>query len=223
MSNQPKVDAPSYKEKLGTLLEQLSEMLPAEALETFNRDADQLAKNHKSPIKLSPGDKAPSFSLPNAIDNSISLKEVLAEGPVVLTFYRGTWCPYCNLALKTYQQILPQIKQAGASLVAISPQTPDNSLNMKEKNNLEFEVLSDVGNEVARQYTTVFKNGIEPIEAMNEMDIDFYSFYSDDSGEIPVPATFVINQDGTIGFARSEGGDYRKRVEPEAILKALES
>ena len=140
-----------------------------------------------------------------------------------MTFYRGTWCPYCNLQLNQYQQALPSIKNAGAQLVAISPQTPDESLNIKEKNELQFEVLSDNGNIVARQYTTVFKNGEEPINTMTALGFDFDAHYSDDSREIPVPAVFIIEQNGTISFAKTAGGDYRNRVEAADIINALKN
>ena len=149
---------PSYRNNVNGLIEQLGEMLPADKFAIFNNDAGQFAEKYASPLKLAKGDKAPLFSLPNASAETISLEKLLAQGPVVLVFYRGVWCPYCNLELKTYQQILPQIKQAGASLVAISPMTPDNSVQMKDSNELQFEVLSDVGNQVARQFTTVLKN-----------------------------------------------------------------
>jgi peroxiredoxin len=142
---------------------------------------------------------------------------------VVLTFYRGVWCPYCSLHLKTYQQILPDIRAAGANLIAISPMTPDNTLSMQETNALQFEVLSDVGNQVARGYTTVFKNGDAPIQAMQDLGYDFFGFYGDASAELPVPATFVIAPDRSLLLAASGGGDYRERVEPQAILDALAS
>lgn len=215
------IDVPSYKDELKELKEQLAGMIPEDKFSIFNSDAAQLAKTHKSPLKLNKGDKASPFSLPNALGNQISLNTMLKQGPVVLTFYRGSWCPYCNLQLKNYQKILPQIKQAGANLIAVSPMTPDNSMGMKETNELEFEVLSDAGNNVARLFTTVFKNDNAPVKAMTEMGYDFFSFYGDESGELPVPVTFVISQEGTIKFASSEGGDYRERVEPQAILEAL--
>ena len=99
--------------------------------------------------------------------------------------------------------------------------TPDHSFTMKETNALQFEVLSDVGNAVASQFTTVFKNDALPIQAMKELGYDFFSFYDDDSAELPVPATFVIAQDRTIRLAYSGGGDYRQRVEPKDILDVL--
>ncbi len=212
---------PSYRNSLNGLITQLGEMLPADKLAIFNNDAGQFAEKYASPLKLGKGDKAPLFSLPNATGESISLEKLLAQGPVVLTFYRGVWCPYCNLELKTYQQILPQIKQAGANLVAVSPMTPDNSVQMKDSNELQFEVLSDVGNQVARQFTTVFKNSESSIQAMSDLGYDFYSFYDDTSAELPVPAVFVISTDGAITFAGSAGGDYRERVEPADILEAI--
>lgn len=215
------ITVPSYKENLKGLIGQLEGMLPEAQFAVFNGDAAQLAKSYPNPLQLKVGDKAPSFTLPNATGQAVSSDTLLQEGPMVLTFYRGAWCPYCNLYLKNLQEILDQIKGAGASLVAISPQKPDHSLDMKEKNELAFEVLTDAGNHVARQFTTVFKNGEAPLQAMADLGYDFNSFYEDDSAEIPVPATFIIAKDGTVTFAASEGGDYRERVEPQAILAAL--
>ncbi len=212
---------PSYKKNLGGLIEQLGEMLPADKLAVFNKDAKQLAEKYSSPLKLTKGDKAPLFSLPNASGETLHLEKLLDQGAVVVTFYRGVWCPYCNLELKTYQETLPLIQQAGASFVAISPMTPDNSVQIKDANELQFEVLSDTGNKVARQFTTVIKNPDDSIQAMSDLGYDFYSFYDDSSAELPVPSTFVISSDGTIVFAGSAGGDYRERIEPSDILDAL--
>lgn len=216
-----KKEIPSYKEGLNELREQLKNMLPSEALAIFDKDANHLEATHSSILQVSIGDQAPNFSLVNALGTMVSLQELLQKGKVILVFYRGTWCPYCNLQLQQYQQILGLIKEKGANLVAISPQTPDASLSIKEKNELTFEVLSDNGNIVARQFTTVFKNGDAPIEAMTNLGYDYDSFYGDDSREIPVPAVFIIDTDGKIVFAKATGGDYRNRVEPIEILENL--
>jgi peroxiredoxin len=219
MSVQTKI--PSYAEGLKELRGNLGNMLPKEALAVFDKDAETLQENHTSILKLVAGNKAPDFSLSNAIGETVTLSEILKTDKVVLVFYRGSWCPYCNLQLSTYQQVLPEIKSLGGRLIAISPQTPDESLNIKEKNELEFEVLSDSGNTVARRYTTIFKNGDAPVNTMTELGFDFDAHYSDDSREIPVPAVFIIEQDGVISFAKAIGGDYRNRVEPAEIIEAL--
>lgn len=215
------VAIPSYQEGLKELNKQLSDMLPAHALETFGADAEALHEEHTSVLKIKEGDKAPDFTLSNAINESVNLYEVLKQNRVVLTFYRGSWCPYCNLALNQYQAILSDIKDAGALLIAISPQTPDESLNMKEKNELQFEVLSDNGNIIAKQFTTTHANPEKSQVTMTELGYDYDSYYCDEDSELPVPATFIIEQDGIVSFAKSEGGDYRNRVEPSEIIDAL--
>lgn len=211
----------SYQENLNELRTNLGLMLPKDALNVFDNDAKNLQENHNSILKLQVGDKAPDFSLSNATDDTTKLSELLKKGKVVLTFYRGSWCPYCNLQLAHYQKSLKEIHDLDAELVAISPQTPDESLNVKEKNELDFEVLSDNGNIVARKYTAVFKNADEPVNTMTELGFDFDAHYSDDSRELPIPAVFVIDKDATISFAKSLGGDYRNRVEVSEIINAL--
>jgi len=210
-----------YKDEVKTLIGQLEGMIPQEPFQTFDADAKQLAASHGAPLKLKVGDKAPLFTLPNAKGEQIQLANFLEQGALVLTFYRGIWCPYCNLQLKLLQEALPQISAAGANLVAISPMNPDNSLGAIKENELTFEVLSDVGNKVARNFTTVFKNSAAAINAMNDLGYDFYSFYDDKSAELPVSAVFVINKSGEVIFAKSEGGDYRERVEVQEVLEVL--
>ena len=215
------VEVPSYKEGLEELRGSLSAVLPADALEVFNADAVTLQEKYTSVLKLNIGDKAPDFKLSNAINRSVSLYEILKDSRVVLTFYRGTWCPYCNLVLNQYQAILPEIKEAGATLIAISPQTPDESLNMQEKNALQFEVLSDNGNLIAKNFTTVHKYPEKSLGKMAELGYDYDSYNADEASELPVPAVFIIEKDATVSFAKSEGGDYRNRVEPSEIINAL--
>ena len=198
-------------------------MLPEDALDVFDTDAESLQKTHTDILKAKVGDKASDFSLSNALNETVTLSKLLQNHRVVLVFYRGTWCPYCNLQLAHYQSVVNDINRLGATLVAVSPQSPDESLNMKEKNELKFEVLSDNGNIVARNYTSVFKNGDAPVNTMSELGFDFDAHYSDDSRELPVPAVFVIEQNGTVSFARAEGGDYRNRVDNSVIINALKN
>ncbi|AZQ43496.1 peroxiredoxin family protein [Nonlabens ponticola] len=211
----------SYKEDLKTLRGNLTQMLPADALEVFDNDASQLQASQQSILKLQTGDTAPDFSLSNAANETVRLYDLLEESRVILVFYRGTWCPYCNLQLSHYRQHMDNFTKHNAQLVAVSPQTPDESMNIKEKNELDFHVLSDNGNMVARNFTQVFKNADQPIDTMTNLGFDFDSHYADDSREIPVPAVFIIDQDHKVTFAASTGGDYRNRVEATDIINSL--
>lgn len=166
------------------------------------------------------GETAPDFELPDARGGSATLAGLRSEGPAVLVFYRGAWCPYCNLQLRAFQAALADIHAAGASLVAISPQTPDNSLTLTEQAELAFPVLSDVGNDVARSYGLVFALGAADRELHGSVGIDLTAFNGDDSWELPAAAVFVVDTDGTIRYA-SVAGDYRWRVGPEEVLAAL--
>ncbi|MEM6379626.1 MAG: peroxiredoxin-like family protein, partial [Bacteroidota bacterium] len=165
------------------------------------------------------GDQAPNFTLQNANNQNVSLSDYLAKGPVVLTWYRGGWCPYCNLTLRQLQQELPAFKAAGAHLLALTPELPDKSLSTAEKHNLEFEVLSDIGNKVARDYGIVFKL-IPEVAEIYQNGFDMIGTNGDDSYELPLAVTYVIQPDGTISYAFLDA-EYRNRAEPAEILAAL--
>lgn len=165
---------------------------------------------------LHKGDHVPDFTLPDADGKPIILSSLLHKGPVVITFYRGEWCPYCNLTLRAYQAVLPQMTALGATLIAISPQLPDFSQVMITKADLTFPVLSDVGNQVARQYRLVFTLP----ETLRPYTVALPKFNGDESWELPMPGTFVIGQDGIIQLAFVHA-DYTRRLEPTAILDTL--
>ena len=167
-----------------------------------------------------PSASAPDFALPDALGATVRLAELLTRGPVALVFYRGEWCPYCNLALRAYQASLPEIERLGATLVAISPQTPDNSLTTVEKKGLTFPVLSDVGNRVARQYGLVFAIGEAARPVYAAIGADLPAFNGDASWELPMPGVFVIAPDGTVRFVAVEA-DFTRRPDPGTILTAL--
>jgi peroxiredoxin len=166
------------------------------------------------------GDLAPEFSLPGATGETISLLETLSGSLVVLIFNRGTWCPYCNIQLAAYERALPEIAEAGGCLIAISPQKPDGSLSMTEKNNLTFDVLSDVGNVVARKFGLVYRMPEDLKGAHASLEIDLAAINGDNSWELPIPATFVIGRNGRVVLSHAEV-DYRKRLSSEAIVNAL--
>lgn len=167
------------------------------------------------------GDEAPGFTLQNQTGDSVSLSTLLEQGPVVLIWYRGGWCPYCNLTLAAYQQRLDEIRDLGATLVALTPELPDKSLSTAQKGELEFQVLSDVGNNVARDYGVVFEL-TEGVKANYEQAFGMSEYNGDDSGELPLAATYVIDRDGQIRWAFLDA-DYRNRAEPADVISALES
>ena len=170
---------------------------------------------------LRAGDQAPPFSLPDAQGRHVALADLLRKGPVVLTFYRGGWCPYCNVLLRVYQNILPQINTLGTTLVAVSPQLPDYTLSTAEKNALSFPVLSDVGNTVARAYGVVFTVDAETRERYLGNGNDLAVINGNDSWELPITGTFIIDQSGAIHRA-FVNADYTQRLEPETLLADLE-
>ena len=165
------------------------------------------------------GDQAADFELTNAVGEKVTLTDYLARGPVVLTWYRGGWCPYCNLTLHRLQEELPNFKAEGANLLALTPELPDKSISTSEKHGLQFEVLSDVGNKVAREYGIVFKL-TDGVASSYQKAFDLHSTNGDESDELPLAATYVIDTDGTIRYAFLDA-DYRNRAEPAAILEAL--
>ena len=169
---------------------------------------------------LKVGEKTPNFILPNVKHQAVDLQEFLTTGAVVLSFYRGGWCPYCNLELRGLQKALPEIQELGATLVAVSPETPDNSLSTAEKNELTFEVLSDRGNQITRQFGLVFTVPEELRPVYEQFGIDIPAHNGDTTFELPIPATYVIAPDGTIIHA-FVNTDYTKRLDPEDIVVAL--
>jgi len=168
------------------------------------------------------GAVAPDFLLPGVKGDFVSLTDLLQQGPVVVVFYRGGWCPYCNIQLRAYQAALPQMTALGARLVAISPQLPEQTLSTAQADELTFEVVSDVGNDAARRYGLVYALPEELRAALRSNNKALPGINGDESWELPVPATYVIAQDGRIALAYIEV-DYRKRLAPEAILDALRS
>ncbi|MDF7826098.1 peroxiredoxin-like family protein [Pontiellaceae bacterium B12227] len=167
------------------------------------------------------GDKAPDFVLTNASGEKVKLSDYLEKGPVVLTWYRGGWCPYCNLTLHALQAELPNFKAEGATLFALTPEVPDKSLSTAEKNKLDFEVLSDMDNKVAREYGVVFKLTDE-VAAIYEEKFGLSDYNGNESAELPLAATYVINTDGEIVYAFLDA-DYRNRAEPSEITAMLKS
>jgi len=166
------------------------------------------------------GDIAPNFTLKNAAGEDVSLESRLDEGPVVLVWYRGGWCPYCNITLQRLQSELPNFQKHNASLIAITPEVPDSSLSTTEKHDLEFDVLSDMGHKVSEKYGVVFQLTDE-VAARYEKSFGLTEYNGDSSKKLPLAATYVIDTNGKITYAFVDA-DYRNRAEPRDIIEALE-
>lgn len=192
---------------------------PAEVQEKMQNALEELEAS-SAEKGLKKGEKAPNFNLPNATGETIELYEQLKQGPVVLTFYRGNWCPFCNMELRAYQQILGEIHEQGAELIAISPQTPDQSMSIQEKHDLEYIVLSDESNEVANQFNLVYQLPEYLIETYKEIGLRVDQHNGDDTWTLPVSATYIIQTDGTIEFEYTKS-DYKDRYEPSDVLEEL--
>lgn len=173
---------------------------------------------------LAVGETAPDFELPDARGGSVASADLLAEGPLVVSFYRGGWCPYCHLELRALQERLGDIQSAGGSLVAISPQTPEASRATAEQAEVSFPVLSDIGNRVASAFGLVHKLSPDVIGVYrDDLGIDLTVDNAQPSGtwELPLPATFVLDPDGRVVFAFAKA-DYTQRAEPDDVVAALE-
>jgi len=180
---------------------------------------------------LKPGDTAPAFSLKNQNGGQKSLSDYLAQGPIVLTFYRGAWCPFCNLQLKEYNDRLDEIKGAGATLVAITPEKPGALDILVESGvrqdvidmavgNVGFDVLHDAGNRVAETFGLVFDLPESHRQLLKMLQVDVEKLNGDTSYTFPDPATYVIDRSGRITWAFVPN-NYRKRAEVDQILDAL--
>ncbi|MCW1430656.1 peroxiredoxin-like family protein [Novosphingobium sp. JCM 18896] len=195
---------------------------PAHIHPPMHRATAELIVSGAADKALKVGDRAPTFALNDPEGNPVSSADLLAQGPLVVTFYRGVWCPYCNMDLQALQEALPKIRGLGADLVAISPQTAPNSRRSQRENHLDFPILSDKGNEVADAFQLRF----ELPDYLQEL---YKTVFSNDlavaNGEpswtLPMPARYVIGQDGVIHYAEVNP-DYTTRPDPEELYPVLE-
>ncbi len=210
----------SLKNQIAQLQQRMFSEMPAATLKVLQRATVGLQETGIERMVPGAGDRFPQFTLPNAVGGSVSSEELLKRGPLVVTFYRGGWCPYCNLELKAYQTVLPEIHKLGAELVAISPQLPDESLITVQKLELDFEVLSDTGNSLAGHLHLAFSLPAAVKDRYLSFGCDLERINGDMSWRLPMPATFVLGSDGLIklSFARA---DHGVRQEPEEVLTLL--
>ena len=203
--------------ELRSVTESVRQQAPAAIFSTMERANTKLATSGLVDQALKRGDRMTDFELPDATGQIVRSVDLRKHAMLLVSFYRGAWCPYCNLELKALQERHTDIAAAGATLVAISPQTPDYSLTTQQKNDLRFPVLSDQGNKVARRFGLVFTVDENLWPIYQAFGIDLEAHNGDESFELPVPATYLVAQDGSVleSFVHT---DYRSRLEPETAI-----
>ncbi len=208
-------------QQIAAMQAEMIPQIPEEALSTMMAATQALVDTGLADKALNAGQACPDFELKNAHGNNISLDEQLKNGPQVISFYRGAWCPYCNLEIRALKENLPAFRQLGADLIAISPQIPDKSLAQEDELKLEFEVLSDTDNLLARQFGLVFTLPEEIQAIYDAFKIDVAGHNGDDKFELPIPATYIIDGDRKIRYA-FVNADYTQRLEPSIIIEELQ-
>jgi len=194
--------------------------VPPAVIDTMHRATMELIGSGAAQRALKAGDKAPAFTLNDADGKPVSSADLLREGPLVVTFYRGVWCPYCNLDLQALQAELPALREAGAQLVAISPQSAPNSRKSVRQNTLTFPILSDTHNDVASAFGLRFELPDYLVDLYKSLKNDLPAFNGDASWTLPMPARYVIATDGTVVYAEVNP-DYTRRPEPSDMLPAI--
>jgi peroxiredoxin len=196
--------------------------VPPAVIATMQRATDELLASGQAERALKAGDAAPEFALPDPDLVQRTAADLLRVGPLVVSFYRGVWCPYCNMELQALEESRPEIEALGASLIAISPQRPVNSRKSQRENRLGFPILSDHGNEVAAAFGLRFALPDYLVALYRQLGNDLPAVNGDDSWTLPMPARFVIGRDGVIAYAEVNP-DYTRRPEPAELLPVLRS
>ena len=218
----PGLDTRPLREIFAERKELIAKYVPPETQAIHAQAVAELKSRHLAANILPVGAKAPAFELPDHNGKIVSSADLLAKGLLVLSFLRGRWCPFCVGQMEAMNLILPQIEQAGAAFAAISPQTVKQSFFMHDQHKLRFPLLSDAGNKVARQFGLTYRvpSLQEAIYRRAFVNLPFTN--GDESWELPIPATYIVDRDGAILYA-SANEDYSERPEPSAIVGILQS
>jgi peroxiredoxin len=197
--------------------ELICKYVPADTQAVHARSIAELKQKRLAAYILPVGSKAPEFQLQDHEGKIISSSDLLAKGRLVLCFIRGRWCPFCVGQMEAMNLILPEIEQAGATLASISPQTVQQSFFMRDQHKLRFPLLSDAGNKVARLFGLTYRVPDEQTAIYQRAFVNLPFVNGDDSWELPIPATYIIERDGTVLYV-SANEDYTERPEPQDIV-----
>ena len=210
----------SLNDQLNALTAKLRAMVPAERLAVVDLAAEELVQSGLANCALKAGDHAPAFELPDGEGMLWRSEDLLRGGPLVIVFYRGRWCAYCNAQLSALQEVHSQIAEAGASLVAISPQTQKHSYMTRDMHKLRFPVLSDQGNQVARKFGLVYRLSPEVQKMYESIMTKLPGYNGDQSWELPLAATYIVQHGGRISWSKTDA-DWRHRPEPKELLEVV--
>jgi peroxiredoxin len=198
----------------------IARYVPAETQAIHSRAIAELKRQRLASNTLSVGSKIPEFQLQDHNGKNVSSSDLLAKGRLALCFIRGRWCPFCVAQMEAMNLVLPQIEQAGATLAAISPQTVKQSFFMRDQHRLQFPLLSDAGNGLARQFGLTYRVSDEQRALYQRTFVNLPFVNGDESWELPIPATYIVDRDGTVLYA-SANEDYTERPEPRDIVGVL--
>jgi peroxiredoxin len=212
------------QEKLDAFTDKLiqSGRFPPAVLETLHKSTEELIASGQADRAVKAGETAPEFVLPDPDGNPVSSRQLLAKGSLVVTFYRGVWCPYCNLDLQALEAARGEIESRGASLVALSMQSAANSRKSQRDNHLGFPVLVDFKGAVADRFGLRFKLSDQLAEIYKQFGNDLAQINGEPSWTLPMPARYVIDRDGVVAYAEVNP-DYTKRPDPSELLPVLDS
>ena len=214
----PDTDARPLRDIYGERKELIAKYVPAETQAIHARAIAELRRKNLAANILPLGAKIPEFQLQDHDGKSVSATDLLAEGRLVLCFIRGRWCPFCVGQMEAMNLIVPEIERAGAALIAVSPQTVKQSFFMHDQHRLRFPLLSDAGNQVARQFGLTYRVPELQAEVYRRAFVNLPFANGDESWELPIPATYILDRDGTVLYA-SANEDYTERPEPADILR----
>ncbi|MEM1244327.1 MAG: peroxiredoxin-like family protein [Pseudomonadota bacterium] len=211
----------TLQDKLDAFKAQFKKQAPAEAFAAFHRSTQELIETGQAENALKAGANAPAFTLTDSDGNEVILRDLLSQGPVVLTFYRGVWCPYCNLDLQALEEVVDDMRARGACLLAVSMQGATDSKKSKLDNKLSYPILTDQGGELAKKFGIRWKLQDYVKEFFKMFKVDLPTIHADGEWNLPMPARYVIAQDGTIAYAEVNP-DYTQRPEPTDLLPVLD-
>lgn len=207
--------------QLNAILDNFSKNAPDAVKIPINAVRADLAHNFDRSRVVKPGDKIPDFKLSDAVGKERTSSELLSFGPLVITFYRGEWCPFCNVAMSGFQKHLENFTAKGVTIVAITPELPNGTLTMTEKHNLGFPVLTDLHNDYARKLGIVWKQPETLRPVFEQFEHDLPKRNGDDSFELPLPATLLVDESGVVRNVYFDP-DYVKRAEPTTVLEWID-